>query len=89
MCKFIHIRNKNIDGSISGRGGATVAYNPLDTNSFVFAIAACHPKDNFCKHTGRAKAAGRLKSKDQYEVLSGFETEKDFVNHMIQVLENP
>lgn len=27
-----------------------------------YAYAACHPKDQFCKHTGRVKSAGRLKS---------------------------
>jgi len=83
MCKFLHIRKHNADGTIAGRGGVTVAYTSLGTDSFVYSIAQCHTNDNFCKHTGRAKAAGRLKSKNQYSVLSGFSDEQEFVHSLI------
>lgn len=84
MCKFLHIRKHNADGTIAGRGGVTVAYNSIGTDSFVYSIAQCHSNDNFCKHTGRAKAAGRLKSKNQYSVLSGFSDEQEFILALIQ-----
>lgn len=56
---FHHIRNKN-----QPRGNAvTLAMEVNEQNQVVaWAEAKCHPKDNFCKHTGRVKAAGRLQS---------------------------
>ncbi len=45
------------------RGGMTTAMEVNEQGQVVaFAHAMCHEKDNFCKHTGRMKAAGRLKS---------------------------
>ncbi len=79
MCKFLHIRKYNEDGTIAGRGGVTVAYNQLGTDSFVYAVAQCHSNDNFNKHTGRAKAAGRLKSKSQYSVVDNLKDEQEFI----------
>jgi len=83
MCKFLHIRKHNEDGSIAGRGGVTVAYNKLGNDSYIYSVAQCHHNDNFCKHTGRAKAGGRLKSKNQYSVVSGFTDEKEFVRALV------
>jgi hypothetical protein len=83
MCKFLHIRNHNEDGTISGRGGSTIAYNTLGAGIYVYAAAFCHNNDNFCKHTGRAKAAGRLKSKNQFFISEFFPTEKDFVQFLL------
>jgi hypothetical protein len=40
----------------------TIACAIENNKVFKFAIAECHPKDQFCKHTGRVKALGRLKS---------------------------
>lgn len=88
MCKFIHIRKHNEDGTIAGRGGVTVAYNKLIGDSFVYAIAMCHSNDNFCKHIGRAKAAGRLKSKSQFSIVDGFTDEKEFVRSLILTYED-
>ncbi len=56
---FHHQRDKS-----SPRGGATIAMLCDDEKQVVaWAAAHCHPKDNFCKHTGREKAAGRLRSR--------------------------
>ena len=84
MCKFLHLRKQNEDGTISGRGGATIAYSCLTPDSFVYAVAKCHDNDNFCKHTGRAKAAGRLKSKRQFSLSLGPISEKDFISDLIE-----
>jgi hypothetical protein len=43
----------------------TLAIEMSDTEEdmiVAWAAATCHPKDNFCKATGRVKAAGRLNS---------------------------
>lgn len=56
---FHHVRNQKI----VGRGGATFAMAlDADRNVVAFAVAKCHLKDNFCKLTGRVKAASRLAS---------------------------
>lgn len=55
---FHHHRDKS-----KPNGGVTYAFEVNDKRQIVaFAIAKCHTKDNFCKHTGRAKAKGRLGS---------------------------
>lgn len=83
MCKYIHIR-KITEGKIQGKGGATIAYEALPNGGFLYATALCHHKDNFNKHLGRVKAAGRLKS-FHYATLSPEEqTEKDFIASMIK-----
>ena len=57
--EYHHARNGN-----DPRGGMTTAMEVNEQGEVVaFAQAMCHEKDNFCKHTGRMKAAGRLKSK--------------------------
>jgi len=67
MPKFMHIRHMQ-EGVVSGKGGCTVAYSEITKGNFVYAIAHCHPHDNYNKALGRAKAAGRLKSKKDYLV---------------------
>ena len=70
--KFIHIRNAaNIN-----KGGQTVALE-CDRHDMVhaYAVAYCHPKDNFCKRTGRIKAEGKLKSKHSRIIV---DTPEDF-----------
>lgn len=63
---FHHRRDKT-----KSRGGATVAMlTDEDKNVLSWAVALCHPKDNFCKHTGRMKAAGRLRSAWQNHPLT-------------------
>lgn len=53
--KYAHIRDRQ-----SPRGGATLAMQ-VDNDMVVnFASALCHPKDNFCRATGRLKAAAKL-----------------------------
>lgn len=77
--KFIHVRRYEGD-SISSKGGRTIAYyTPLLKDSFIYAVAKCHEQDNFNKKVGRNKAAGRLKSKDQWEIDSESGTEEEFI----------
>jgi len=61
--KFLHIRNRDNEGKIISNGGRTVAYY-VDEEGFVwaYAVAKCHPSDNFDKQVGRDKASGRLYS---------------------------
>lgn len=82
MPKFVHIRNYMEDGSVSSKGGYTIAYDPLTNDSFAFAVAKCHEKDNFNKKTGRNKAAGRLKSKNLWDVHVGCTSEQQFVEYL-------
>lgn len=66
---FHHIRkDKN-----QPRGQAvTVAMEVNEQKEVVgWATAKCHPKDNFCKHTGRVKSAGRLNSLRHRQVCNG------------------
>ena len=63
MIKIAHIRLRRTDNAINSNGGVTVAYEKLSDNIYKFALASCHPHDNFSKKLGRAKALGRLKSK--------------------------
>lgn len=63
-CKFMHFRNIEETGNgsiVDSRGGATVAYVQGE-DGISFAVAYCHPNDNYNKRLGRAKAAGRLLS---------------------------
>lgn len=47
----------------STRPGFTVAMQVDDDNHVhLYAVAVCHPKDNFCKKTGRMKATFKLQS---------------------------
>ena len=62
MTKIAHIRLKKTDNTINSNGGVTVAYEKLANNVYKYALAFCHPHDNFSKKQGRAKATGRLKS---------------------------
>lgn len=62
MIKYRHYRHlSEVTGQINSRGGATLAYTDNGDGTFVGAVAYCHPKDNYNKSYGRAKAAGRLK----------------------------
>ena len=80
--KFIHKRfQTTIPGleqqEISGKGGVTIAYVPNeDTNEVLYAIARCHPRDNFNKQQGRIKAEGKMKSLKHLIFFKG--NEKDF-----------
>lgn len=61
--RFLHYRQINADGNVDSRTGATVAYTPpAEGKPAAWAASFCHPKDNYNKHMGRVKAAGRLKS---------------------------
>lgn len=61
--RFTHIRAV-IDPALGplAKGGATVAWKYDDENKrIVYSTALCSAKDNFCRRTGRAVSAGRLK----------------------------
>lgn len=66
----MHIRDKSVP-----HGGITVAYEKVE-NTIIFSMAICHEKDNYHKHLGRCKAAGRMQSKRFQGVFNG--TEKEF-----------
>lgn len=76
--KFAHFRTYDMQYNIGNLGGITVAYQKIEEGKFRVAYAHCHPKDNFCKATGRIKAAGRLKSNDQSQVVE-YSSEKEFL----------
>lgn len=78
--KFVHIRRHSSDGSISPLGGGTVAYEVNQDTGMVIRSASsfCHPRDNFNRQIGRAKAAGRMNSK-RWVIELGNVHERDFV----------
>ena len=81
--KFIHFRSKNSDGTVSNRGGTTMAYETDDTGYVLRGAASlCHPNDNFCRALGRVKAAGRINSKKFVVEFPGDVHEKEFVQKM-------
>jgi hypothetical protein len=61
---FRHIHNKQ-----SPRGGITLAAIQVSPAVCLVAASFCHKNDNYNKATGRVKAAGRLKSKGQWEAV--------------------
>jgi uncharacterized Rossmann fold enzyme len=86
--KFIHMRHHQVYhsiygaqviGSISPRGGVTIAYHQ-DGDNWTYAIAKCNTADNFVKATGRNKSAGRLRSVHHQHQFTG---DRDaFVTHL-------
>lgn len=69
---FLHIRNTDETGNISGKGGVTIAYyEDTIAGTIGWAAARCSPQDNFNKAYGRAKAAGRLNSANHRRVCVG------------------
>ena len=86
MPKFAHLRVRTSDGyaneRIECRGGITVAYEPAEQGGFKYALAICHEHDNYNKKTGRAKSAGRLKSKNHVQWASS-STLAELVQHII------
>jgi len=57
--KFIHIRECDEDGNILNNGGCTIAYSATKKEIFL-NLALCHPRDQFCRKTGREVAAEKL-----------------------------
>ena len=76
--KFLHFRNYKMNGELSNLGGITVAYQKIRDGVFKMAYAHCHPQDNFSKAIGRIKAAGRLNSPIQSQLVE-YSSEKDLV----------
>lgn len=72
MIKFLHIRPMSETGSPLTKGGKTIAYvlDEQQDRVYGYAEAKCHEKDNFNKHQGRAKAAGRLRSPRYYKEVN-------------------
>ena len=76
MCKFIHFRNAIEEGlgadvrgdGVATKGGRTVAFEEGENRVIKYAVAYCSPRDNYCRKTGRAIAAGRLKAGKTEEV---------------------
>ena len=59
---FRHIRNINGDGTVSNRGGATIAFREIEPGVIKMAMALCSNRDNFCRKTGRIISGGRMNS---------------------------
>lgn len=74
---FIHQRHVSKDGTISNRGGVTIAFRETQ-DGIEYAYAFCSFLDNFNKATGRVKASGRLNSQ-KYLRKSNLGW-KDFIN---------
>lgn len=73
--RFIHLRKHSPNnGIILSYGGCTIAYELVEPgveyNLYRYALAFCNDIDNYCKHTGRAKSAGRLNSPRQSHTLA-------------------
>lgn len=90
MIKFSHIREEELflehgiaKTRVDGKGGATIAYEALGNNEFIVAVSKCHHNDNFCKRTGRIKAAGRLKSANQ-SIQINAENRQDLIDQAIK-----
>lgn len=74
---------------IDSRSGATIAFAMPDKDKKVpifYAVAWCHPNDNFSKHLGRVKSRGRLRSEkfveetqflDKIEFLEAMDAEME------------
>lgn len=82
--KFLHFRYSG-EGGVFARGGLTIAFAEREPGVIVHASAKCHINDNFRKHEGRAKAGGRLLSKQFSQTFNG--TEEQFLNAIDQDLE--
>ena len=78
--KFVHCRNVTDDGKVAAHGGMTIAYYVDSAFKVVgYAAAKCHSNDNYNKHIGRAKAAGRLLSSSYYEQVPEPMDEVEFI----------
>lgn len=88
MPKFAHIRFKNPDGTVTCKGGITIAFDVVDSitdpHQYKYAMAFCHEQDNYNKKIGRAKAAGRLISA-RYRQSTFADSTSDLIS---QILEN-
>jgi hypothetical protein len=63
--KLRHIRVKDKDGNILSKGGATISGLVDENNKVVkHAVAWCHQRDNFNRHTGKVKATNRMYSEN-------------------------
>ena len=56
-----HIRIRNLDGTYSNGGGATIAFREAG-NGIEYALSYCAPRDNFNRKVGREISIGRLNS---------------------------
>lgn len=88
MTKIAHIRLRKTDNTINSNGGVTVAYEKLATDTYKYALAFCHPHDNFNKKLGRAKAIGRMKSK-HFIQMDGAKTDSELIANIITELDLP
>lgn len=70
-CKFMHFRRIDAEGNVAARSGATVAYIHNEDGTTNFALAVCHPNDNYNKELGRIKASARLTSERLSDVYTG------------------
>lgn len=89
MIKIAHIRLKKPDETINSNGGVTVAFEKIhESGIYKYAMAFCHPHDNFNKKLGRAKAIGRMKSK-HFIQMDGAKTDSELIANIITELDLP
>ncbi|HEY9815114.1 MAG TPA: hypothetical protein V6D20_04810 [Candidatus Obscuribacterales bacterium] len=87
---IIHLRPER-NGQVAPNGGATVAIELLDKFHVRYAVAKCHPKDNFIKRVGRDKASGRLKSEKfshSLELFAPVERTQDALGELMPIIES-
>lgn len=60
--QYVHLRNKANDGSISCKGGRTLAILETD-KGIIVGEARCSDNDNYCKKSGRELSFARLQEK--------------------------
>lgn len=77
--KFIHYRQRAADGTVSPRGGLTIAFVE-DGDRVLSAASKCHNNDNFNRKLGRIRASGRLRSYDYQVEFKG--TRAEFLAEM-------
>lgn len=62
--RYLHLRPVDEEGKVYARGGATLAYaEDRDQDGGIvtrYAVAYCHPYDNYNKATGRFKASKQM-----------------------------
>lgn len=67
-----HVRARNVDGSISNKGGVTSVSIFLPNGRCYNADAHCHPNDNFNRRVGVMIALGKALKQAYSELMSEY-----------------
>lgn len=93
--KFLHLRYKayNLTSQRmepAAKGGTTLAYR-VEGNTIIYGIAFCNKSDNYMKRIGRAKAYGRMQSKNHPNYFE-FETKPSSntcIEYLLSIFKEP